>query len=92
MENLEVKLKVAKESFELADGIAEFAIVVAKEIKDNGGYSSIDDLPGIGVAIVALLPAFSGAANIGEELKNDSSAFIASWTVAGLKVLEALKG
>lgn len=90
MENLEIKLKVAKEAFELSDAIADFVIVAMKEVKDNAGWSVIDDLPAIGVALVAMLPALNGATLIGAEMKENPVQFAAAWSVAGMKIAEAL--
>ena len=90
METKVVELKVSKECYELANAIADFVIVAMKEVKDNAGWSVIDDLPAIGVALVTMLPAFNGVSLLSAEMKENPVNFAAAWAVAGAKIAEAL--
>lgn len=84
---LEVTAEVAKESYELASGLAKFAAVVKKEVDDNGGWEMGDDLPGvIQAAVSELLPALDGVTKLSSEIKEDKVAF-AKGVLLGLSEL-----
>lgn len=90
IEQMNVSVSVPKATHELADAIADFAITAVKEIKDNGGYSSADDLPAIGVALMGMLPRFSEASKLGADVKVDPAGFATAWALAGRKLAEGL--
>jgi len=87
METLKVELVAPKEIVELAQGLGNFIKVALAEIKDNGGWSTLDDLPAIGVAVVALLPALDGLSKVGGEFKEMPAESIAALVVELSKVL-----
>ena len=73
---MKVEVEVAKEPYELAQGLAKFVAAVKAEIEDNGGWSSVDDLPGvISAAVTELLPAVQGMAEVPEEMRGDPVSF-----------------
>ena len=82
METVKIEVSVPKEIHELASGLAEFVVEIMKEIKSNGGWTVGDDLAGLSVAAMKLLPAINGALSIGEEFKTDISGCLSAMTIA----------
>ena len=73
MEKLEVKVLVAKETYELGQGLYMFVAAMKKALDD--GFQVGKDIPPILASAVAdLVPAVQGAEKIGDETK-DPEAF-----------------
>lgn len=87
METRKIELEVPKEICELAQGLGNLVKVAVAELKDNGGWSTIDDLPAIGMAVVALLPALDGIAKVGVEFKEMPAESIAALVIEIAKAL-----
>jgi hypothetical protein len=83
MEKVSVQMEVAKEIYELTQGISSFIALAKKEIDDNGGWSLGDDLPGLITAAAPLLQAIKGIDKIKDELAEDKVAFVKG-LVAGI--------
>lgn len=90
MLKVERALSVPKETDDFTDGLAVFVVTTIKEIKDNGGFSVGDDLPGVAVAAMALVPHLTAAMSMGVEMKEDVAGFLACWALAGAKIAGAL--
>ena len=90
METVKLTIEVPKESHEFLEAMANFVATAAKEIKDNGGYSAGDDLPGIIVAALALIPALAGLMSISAEAKEHTQGFVVSLSLAVGKMTSAL--
>lgn len=88
MEKLEVKVEVAKETYELAKALCEFAGVCKTALND--GWQTGTDLPVIvTAALTKMLPGLEGVQNIGVEWTEDKQAAINA-LVAGFKDLPSL--
>lgn len=69
MKTLKIELEVAKESYELGNGIGRFILTVKEALKD--GWQADKDLPIIiSSAVAELIPAIQGIEDIPTEIKS----------------------
>jgi len=74
MEYVTVTTQVAKESYELGEGVTKFVTAMKKALDD--GWQAGEDLPPImSSALSDLVPAFQGVEKIKDEPKTDPEAF-----------------
>lgn len=90
MEMLKIEVSVPKEVYELATGIAAFVVEIMREMKSNGSWSVGDDLAGLSVAAMQLLPALNGAMSIGAEMKANLSASLSAMTLGLAPIVDEL--
>lgn len=90
MEMVKIEVSVPKEIHELAVGIAAFVVEVMREIKSNGGWSVGDDLAGLSVAAMQLLPALNGSMSIGAEMKANLSSSLSAMTLGLAPIIDEL--
>ena len=83
-----VKVDVAKETYELASGIAQFLSSLKEAVSD--GWDTSEDLPVmLEAAIKNLFPAMEGITGIPEEFKSDPAAVYKAMSVGLVDVIIA---
>ena len=83
-----VSVDVAKETYELAAGVAQFLSALKEAVSD--GWDTGDDLPiMLESAIKHLFPAMEGITGIGDEFKADPAAVYKAVSVGLVDVIMA---
>lgn len=91
MEKVKLEVEVAKEAYELGEGLASMVLAVKDALKD--GFQPGQDLPAVvTAAFTKLVPAVEGMDKLDDELKEDAKAFLdALYLSLGKGVAELLK-
>lgn len=85
MPKVSKSVEVSKEASELADALVKVVASAKEALKD--GFQVGQDLPAVVVANMGdLLKGIEGVDQLDEELKEDASAFVRAWALAGSDV------
>lgn len=86
---MEVRIVVAKETYELGLGLAGFVKAVKRSVAD--GWQPFTDIPvAVSAAVSHLAPALQGADKIVSEAKNDPGAFAHALVLSGVALYQAV--
>lgn len=89
MQEIEVTVKLPKETYELALGLVDLALASLQVVKD--GFQPGQDIPVIIThAIAKLPPAMEGLSQVPGEWKEKKAAFLQAWIIAGSKLTDQL--
>lgn len=88
MAKIQVTVECAKETYELADGLATFIATVWPKLRDG---VQIGDAGALVAAVIALTPALKGVEQIPAEATGEPEAFAMSGAVMLAKVIKALR-
>lgn len=91
MEKVKLEVEVAKEAYELGEGLSAMVLAVKDALKD--GFQAGQDLPVvISAAVTKLVPAVEGLDKLDDEMKEDAKAFLDAFYLSlGKGVAELLK-
>jgi len=87
---IKVEVEVNEAAYTFSKGMAKFMVAMQKEVKDNGGWSAGDDLPGIvSSAVTDLLPNMVNILTMKEEYEKDKKAFVQAVVLGMAEMVEA---